>query len=70
MNNQQRKDTDYLIECLKRNTEEIINQKPSKSQLVSFIKQKGMSIYMGDDSTQNVIDICTALFAYKVLHNK
>lgn len=41
-----------------------------EQQLIGFIKQKGMQIYMGNTSTQNIVDVCSALIAYKVLHNK
>ena len=61
---------EQINEFVKRNSSELIDQKATEQQLISFIKQKGMQIYMGNTSTQNIVDVCSALIAYKVLHNK
>jgi hypothetical protein len=70
MTQKQDKELKYLIECVERNSAELANQKPSKSQIASFVKQKGWALITGDDSSQNIVDICSALLAYKVLQNK
>lgn len=70
MTQKQDKELKYLIECVERNSAELTNQKPSKSQIASFVKQKGWALITGNDSSQNIVDICSALLAYKVLQNK
>lgn len=70
MNQSQKKELEYLHTCVKNNTEKLVNQKPSAEQLVSFVKSKGMSLLMGNTSSQNIVDMCTALITYKVLQSK
>lgn len=70
MSQKQDKELKYLLECLDRNTQELIKQKPTKAQITGFIKQKGWALMTGDDSSQNIVDICSALLTYKVLQTK
>ena len=70
MNRTQTQSHEQTNEFVKRNSSELIEQKATEQQLIGFIKQKGMQIYMGNTSTQNIVDVCSALIAYKVLHNK
>lgn len=70
MSQKQDKEFQYLLECVERNTQELVKQKPNKAQITSFIKKKGWGLITGDDSSQTVVDICSALLAYKVLQTK
>lgn len=70
MSQKQDKEFQYLLECVERNTQELIKQKPTKAQITSFIKKKGWALMTGDDCSQTIVDICSALLAYKVLQTK
>lgn len=70
MTQKQDKELKYLLECVERNTQELVKQNPTKSQITGFVKQKGWALMTGDDSSQNIVDICSALLAYKTLQNK
>lgn len=70
MTQKQDKEIKYLIECVTRNAQELVKQAPNKSQLTSFVKSKGWALMTGDDSSQNIVDICSALLAYKTLQIK
>lgn len=67
MNQATKKEHEYLISCIQRNSEEIINKKPSEAQLVALIKQKGWAIWNGDTSAQTVVDLCSAIVSYKIV---
>ena len=46
MNKTQTQSHEQLNEFVKRNSSELIDQKATEQQLIGFIKQKGMQIYV------------------------
>lgn len=61
--------TEY-VNAIKDNALYLIKQKPEPDKIAAMLKQRVISLSMGNTSDQVLVDIAAGMIAYKVMVNK
>jgi hypothetical protein len=61
--------TEY-VNAIKDNALYLIKQKPEPDKIAAMLKQRVISLSMGNTSDQVLVDIAAGMIAYKVIVNK
>ena len=61
--------TEY-VNAIKDNAVYLIKQKPEADKIAAMLKQRVISLSMGNTSDQVLVDIAAGMIAYKVMVNK
>lgn len=61
--------TEY-VNAIKDNALYLIKQKPEPDKIAAMLKQRVISLSMGNTSDQVLVDIAAGMIAYKVTVNK
>ena len=61
--------TEY-VNAIKDNALYLIKQKPEPDKIAAMLKQRVISLGMGNTSDQVLVDIAAGMIAYKVMLNK
>ena len=61
--------TEY-VNAIKDNALYLIKQKPEPDKIAAMLKQRVISLGMGNTSDQVLVDIAAGMIAYKVMVNK
>ena len=61
--------TEY-VNAIKDNALYLVKQKPEPDKITTMIKQRVISLSMGNTSDQVLVDIAAGMIAYKVMVNK
>jgi len=61
--------TEY-VNAIKDNAVCLIKQKPEPDKIAAMLKQRVISLSMGNTSDQVLVDIAAGMIAYKVIVNK
>lgn len=61
--------TEY-VNAIKDNALYLIKQKPEPDKIAAMLKQRVISLGMGNTSDQVLVDIAAGMIAYKVIVNK
>ena len=61
--------TEY-VNAIKDNALYLIKQKPESDKIAAMLKQRVISLSMGNTSDQVLVDIAAGMIAYKVMLNK
>ena len=63
-------DVAEYINAIKNNALYLVKQKPEPDKITAMIKQRVISLSMGNTSDQVLVDIAAGMIAYKVMVNK
>ena len=58
------------VNAIKDNALYLVKQKPEPDKITTMIKQRVISLSMGNTSDQVLVDIAAGMIAYKVMANK
>lgn len=58
------------VNAIKDNALYLVKQKPEPDKITTMIKQRVISLSMGNTSDQVLVDIAAGMIAYKVMLNK
>lgn len=58
------------VNAIKDNALYLVKQKPEPDKITTMIKQRVISLSMGNTSDQILVDIAAGMIAYKVMLNK
>lgn len=58
------------VNAIKDNALYLVKQKPEPDKITTMIKQRVISLSMGNTSDQVLVDIAAGMIAYKVMVNK
>lgn len=61
--------TEY-VNAIKDNALYLVKQKPEPDKIAAMLKQRVISLGMGNTSDQVLVDIAAGMIAYKVMLNK
>lgn len=61
--------TEY-VNAIKDNALYLVKQKPEPDKIAAMLKQRVISLGMGNTSDQVLVDIAAGMIAYKVIVNK
>ena len=61
--------TEY-VNAIKDNALYLVKQKPEPDKIAAMLKQRVISLGMGNTSDQVLVDIAAGMIAYKVMVNK
>ena len=61
--------TEY-VNAIKDNALYLVKQKPEPDKIAAMLKQRVISLSMGNTSDQVLVDIAAGMIAYKVIVNK
>ena len=63
-------DVAEYVNAIKNNALYLVKQKPEPDKITAMIKQRVISLSMGNTSDQVLVDIAAGMIAYKVMVNK
>ena len=58
------------VNAIKDNAFYLVKQKPEPDKIAAMLKQRVISLSMGNTSDQVVVDLAAGMIAYKVMANK